>query len=183
MKPSSATVLLLLASFAILSPVVVIADKWDSGSVPKPSSKTYLLGDATCHESTKSLTRPGQMMPRADYYFNCERNQKALFSLPFGAELISLSNDRQFAMGVSNHGLHDHAFWIINSQGKVIAERRHSRHGGSLEYCRQTITLIRKWFDKANPDVDFIVRDNQLLDVKINSCSKKRLSLKSVQPF
>jgi len=100
----------------------------------------------------------------------------------------------QYFLGVSNTGLAK-AIIVFDQSGNVIVDINHNATSQSpFNYCRESSTLSKQWFDYKNPEVNFLFKDIEekskngkmtrkskvLRDIEINSCDGKRLSIKKI---
>ena len=114
----------------------------------------------------------------------CGRGAKTLFSGADFADYIAASDDGDYIVGLSNRGS-ENAFWIRNSQGRVIERKTHflgPHYWWGLPYCRESVTNVREWLDGKTPDVRFQLKDGKLEQVVVRSCDGKDLFLMSWLP-
>jgi hypothetical protein len=110
---------------------------------------------------------------------SCSRGAEPLFAVDDFADYIAASDDGQYIVGLSNRGS-ENAFWIRNSQGKLIERKTHllgPHHWSGIHYCSESVTNLREWFDGRDPGVRFQFKDGRLVQVVVRSCDGKDLHL------
>ncbi|MCC7441517.1 MAG: ankyrin repeat domain-containing protein [Bdellovibrionales bacterium] len=149
------------------------ADSWLPGG---PTRKPYKFGDLDCVATSEPKEEDSRY---SRYEFKCSRGGQEVFRKPgrAAAEIVSDPNHR-YLVGVSNHGLDPLRFWITDSTGRDIA----LNNGTGIEYCEQSISLIRVWHLHP-PKIDLLIEDTQLIDVMVMGCDRKALSLREITPF
>lgn len=99
-------------------------------------------------------------------------------------EKIFASKDNEIFVGLSNSGLSaDTALVVFRADGSLRMLLRHSDF--SLDYCNESITVVREWFDAASPDVEFIYSNpgtasESLQEIYLNDCRHKRVALSEI---
>jgi hypothetical protein len=93
-----------------------------------------------------------------------------------GVQKVYASEDNQFFVGLSNHGIPGTAFVVFDAQGNLIREQKH-RFLPSAMYTSQSVTLVRTWYDADKPDVAFDIKDGQLKGVSVSGSNKQRYDL------
>lgn len=100
---------------------------------------------------------------------------KALLQGVFFSHIIA-SPDEKFFVGLSNGGLPGSAVAVFTSEDRfpVIAY-----HGAAdFDYCDRTVTLVRHWYDKEEPDVRFVTDDNGTLQaITLRDCRGRTVDL------
>lgn len=92
-----------------------------------------------------------------------------------GFEQVYASPGNAYFLGVSNRGLIRQAYVIFDRNGQILRIQPHDPR--EVHYCSLSVTLIREWYNKDEPDVRFIVVDGKLKDVRISACDGTRVSL------
>src|SRR4051812_45652733 len=83
-----------------------------------------------CSYGDPQVLRSGQIACRQEVrqcktmILSCSRSGQALFTVGDFADYIAASDDGRFIVGLSNRGS-ENAFWIRDSQGKVIERKTH----------------------------------------------------------
>jgi hypothetical protein len=67
---------------------------------------------------------------------------------------IFASPDGSRFVGLSNQGLPGTAVVVFDNKGNLLLEVKH--RFAAFDYCDESVTLIRKWYDEDKPDVQFI---------------------------
>lgn len=104
----------------------------------------------------------------------CTENDEVLFKVSDFADHISVSDDHQYIVGLSNKGMTS-AYWIRDRNGRVIKHRKHSKL--FLHYCRESVTNIQEWFNEKEPNVRFILSQGKLRQVIVQGCDGKDINL------
>ena len=161
-----------LCTLAVLAAACssVRADSW----VLKPEIKDteYVFGDTRIvlhYDSTKDKSYPKYKL---SVYLESKRVGE---HEDVGFEQVFASPDNAFFLGVSNRGLIEDAYVIFDRDGQILKKQPHD--GKAVHYFQMSITLIRNWYDKDDPDPRFIVVDGKLKDVRVNACDGASVSL------
>ncbi|HEV2296835.1 MAG TPA: hypothetical protein VGR35_23545 [Tepidisphaeraceae bacterium] len=93
-----------------------------------------------------------------------------------GFDKVYASKDNKFFVGVSNGGIPGTAFVVFDAEGNLLREEKHRFLPRAL-YTSQSVTVIRVWYDRENPNVEFDVRDGRLLAVFIRGSNNQRYNL------
>lgn len=147
-------------------------------------SRTFSLHDITCVQEVSCKKTQ----------LRCSKNNKTLFTAQDFAETIVNSDDGNYLVGLSNLGS-ENAFWVRTVDGNVIAFKPHNDgeiridngKGGTklipahsafkLHYCTESVTNVREWYDRENPDVKFRTSNGELAGVSVTGCDGKRVEL------
>ena len=105
----------------------------------------------------------------------CKANGKDGFFRNLGATAIKLSEKGDYVLGLSNTGFHEHALWLLRSNGELVFSIPHSKHG--VKYCAYSITIQRKWFDFSDDRVKFTYKKGKLHDITAKLCDGKQASI------
>ena len=126
----------------------------------EPSTTEYTFGE----------TRVVRVLERADgwgFRIDIYRESNLLARYPDQYfEVIAASENNEFFVGISNRGLPDTAMIVFNKRGELIRLRTHN---GGIEYCRQSISLVREWFDPEDPALSFVETETKI-DVVWRGC-------------
>lgn len=90
------------------------------------------------------------------------------------------SANQQLFVGLSNSGLPGTAVMVFDAQGALLLEAKHD--AALFDYCRESISLIKDWYDNKNPKVDFgpragAVGRTGLEQIQIRTCKQEMASL------
>jgi hypothetical protein len=138
-----------------------------------------------CQYGEPQILRSGQLACRQEVrqcntmILSCSRGGKTLFTVDDFADFVAASDDGRYIVGLSNRGSVN-AFWIRDSQGKVIDRKTHllgAHHWSGIHYCQESASNVREWFDRIHPDVRFQFKDGKLAQVSVRSCDGKELHL------
>ena len=91
-------------------------------------------------------------------------------------EQVFASPDNSLFLGLSNTGLPGTAAIVFTAEGEIRLLATHRI--ASFDYCNQSITLFREWYDSANPGVRFVLdgpRSDQ--GIFLRSCQGKEIEL------
>lgn len=92
-----------------------------------------------------------------------------------GFEQVFASPDNAYFLGVSNSGLIKDAYVVFDAKGKLLKRQPHDP--SKIHYDGFSISLIRHWYDAANPAPQFGITNGILHDVTIHGCEGKIVSL------
>ncbi len=92
-------------------------------------------------------------------------------------EHVFSAKDEVF-IGFSNSGLPGTAIIIFDKNGNLKLEIKH--HYGNINYCEESITMIRKWYDASIPNVKIDYDNEKISQFTFNDCNGKRASLSTV---
>lgn len=86
------------------------------------------------------------------------------------------SPDNDLFVGLSNDGIPGTAVIIFDKSGNLRLEAKHGI--ARFQYCEESITLVRKWFDEDRPEVSF-VQDNEgrLKTITLRDCKGNTVDL------
>jgi len=154
-------------------PLTVCADNW---SFPAEVTREVTrFGEVRLILIMNSLKN--QVYP--DYELLIENKDMIITNLVnVGYQDVFASPENRYFLGVSNIGIPDTAYIIFDAGGNVIKHIKH--HVSGLAYSKQTVTLIREWYDKKNPNVVFTITKGQLIAIHINNSSGERIELLSL---
>ncbi len=66
---------------------------------------------------------------------------------------VVASPDGLLIVGLSNRGIPDSAAAVFSLDGALLLIANHD--AGALNYCKESVTLVREWYDGDDPDVHF----------------------------
>lgn len=165
----------ILFSFLLFFAGLALADSWGPMKAELIEDK-FTFGDTTIVRGVDG--RKNQDFPR--YYIQVLRDQKLLASysnLTFG-DLAASSENRVF-VGVSNRGRPDIALIVFDDKGKLRHKLKHL--SGNFNYCAQSVTLVREWYNHEDPDIEFTYSDNgEVKNISFNACNNTRISLDQI---
>lgn len=129
---------------------IAIADSWKFDPVKKDRVETF--GETKIVLTTDA--RKNRQYP--DFVLAIYGNNE-LFAKYRGvsADKIFASQDNSHFLGLSNSGLPGTAVVLFDKKGNLLLEVKHRT--ATFDYCDESVTLIRTWFDAENPDVRFVV--------------------------
>jgi len=165
---SSCQGLIVTAVFLTLLPFSALADRIFWGCVY--GEQILRSGQLECRQEVRQCNK---------MILSCSRAGKALFTVDDFADSVAASDDGRYIVGLSNRGS-ENAFWIRDSQGKVITRKTHflgMHYWYGIHYCTESVTNVREWFDGKRPDVKFRFENGKLLQVTVRSCDGKELRL------
>ncbi|MDH3693264.1 MAG: hypothetical protein OER96_01660 [Gammaproteobacteria bacterium] len=156
------------------------ADSWQFDKEIK--SDTFTFGEI---EVTRIIdTRENQGYPEFTVKVARDGKEIALLkNLTFDS--ITSFDKGNYLLGVSNSGLSTFAYFILDSTGNLI---RAENHSNKLNYCNQSVTLVRDWVNDQDIDVREKYRTHKneldpdnpyvtLESVTINGCSGERVEV------
>ena len=164
-----------ISIFVLLLAIVVqpvLGDKW---SFPPEKVNQEYIFDKTkiilTRDSTENQTFPDFVL---SIYF--ENNLMAQYR-NVGFEEIVASDDNKIFVGLSNSGIPGTAYVVFDYKGRLLRETKHQY--SNFEYCKKSITIVRDWYNKENPDVKFkFYGDKKYLnDIVVSGCNGTTLSL------
>lgn len=160
----SGLLVLMLVTFSLF------ADSW---VFPKEISKQVKEFGNTKIELTKDA-RKNQGWPMFELViYDKDKMLSKYRNVAF--EEIFASKDNQYFLGVSNSGIPGTAFVIFDNKGRLIREVKHDY--SDLNYSSESVTIIKAWYDKKNPNVTFKAEKFGLWEVHINTSSGERINL------
>jgi len=163
------TSLTLLAG-VILTCSSALADSW--GLTPEVKDTPFVFGDTRIvlhYDTTRNQSFP-------EYKLGVYLKGKPVAEHEdVGFEQVFASADNTYFLGVSNSGLIKDAYVIFDRNGRILKRQPHDPR--TVHYFHVSKTLIRVWYDRERPDVNFVARDGKLEDVRIAGCDGARISL------
>jgi len=138
-------IILLLIYFI---PALLIADSWSFKA--EISESEYKFGNVTIKRVVDATNN--QSYPRFSIAIYNNRELKALYA-GVSFDVIGASDDNKNFIGISNDGLPGTALIIFNNEGELILHVPHNFSALPLDYCRETVTRIRQWYDEVNPNI------------------------------
>lgn len=109
----------LIYFLAAIIPITSFADKW----VLEPNEiKSFPFGRLEC----ESHSNPTKASRYPSPFILCRKDQSIKFKIPLAlGSYYEVSKDGNYLLSLSNSGLDDYAFWIVDQQGKFINYRKH----------------------------------------------------------
>jgi len=126
----------------------VTADSWSYPA--KVSDKVFTFGDTKIVltvDGTKDQKSP-------DFLFRVYENEQLRAQIHnVWFEQVFASPDRRLFLGLSNSGIPGTAAVLFDRHGSVSLLVNHGI--AKFDYCEESVTVQRRWYDEANPRVDF----------------------------
>jgi len=128
---------------------VALADSWRFEPVLKQHTETF--GTTKIVLSIDARSNQGLPIFSVEVFAN-----KALRARYRGVayEKLFASPDKTLFLGLSNDGLPGTAVVLFDKSGNLLLEVKHAV--AAFDYCVQSTTRLRKWFDADNPAVKFV---------------------------
>jgi len=164
----SASLLLILAAYANL----VSADSWRFDPIKK--DRVEIFGDSKIVLTTDA--RNNQKYP--DYTLSIyKKDELRAMYRGVAFEDIFPSPDNTRFVGLSNRGLPGTAVIIFDNDGNLLLEVKHGV--ATFDYCDESITLVRRWYDEKHPDVKYVVdaKNGGYESVTVRDCRGKEQDL------
>lgn len=126
-----------------------IADSWKFDPVEKNKVETY--GDIKIVQTTDARNDSQYPDFLLSIYFKDE-----LLAKYKGVSFQKLfaSPDHSRFVGLSNRGLPGTAVIVFDNKGNLLLEAKHGL--AAFDYCDESVTLVRRWYDEDKPDVQFV---------------------------
>ena len=160
----------LLASSVLLACISpALADSWRFPA--KLDKQTFAFGEVRSVVTTDA--RQDQRFPTFQLeVFKADR-RVAIFP-GIGFEQLFASRDHKLFLGLSNSGLPGTAAIVFTDNGEV---RLLATHGlAKFEYCEESVTLQREWYDSQNPNVRFTFEGDKL-GIFLRDCRGQEIEL------
>lgn len=114
-------------------------------------------------------------------YFDLKiyKGQKLLANYPyFWFDDFAESPDGNLIVGLSNYGMPDPAVAIFDSSGSLKLLARHNTVF-NFDYCEQSISAIKEWYDKKNPNIRFedSNKHQEITDITLRNCRGQQVRL------
>jgi len=156
--------------FAVLD-TQLRADTWQ---FPKElTTDEYAFGDVKIIRS-RDARRDDQYPDWAIHIYRAGELRALYRGVSF--EVLAASDDNRVFVGISNRGLPDTAIILFDSDGNLRAIRRHTP--AKFDYCQESITIVREWYDAAQPDIRFEYDEKgEFRTISVRSCRGERLDL------
>lgn len=148
-----------LLFIAIFSLIAVCAAQGDSWSYePKLTETVHEFGESRFVLAVDARQKQG--FP--DHILSIYRDGKLMARYRnVGFDVIQPVERTEFFVGLSNRGIPGTAFVIFDAQGNLVREQKH-RFMPEDVYTRQSVTLIREWYDRDNPGLEVAFVSNEL---------------------
>ncbi|MBS1142996.1 MAG: hypothetical protein H6R14_402 [Proteobacteria bacterium] len=145
-----------------------IADSWQFDPVEK--SKVETFGDLKIVQTTDARNNRQYPDFLLSVYFKDE-----LLAKYKGVSFQKLfaSPDNSSFVGLSNRGLPGTAIVVFDSKGNLLLEVKHGL--AAFDYCDESVTLVRRWYDEDKPDVEFVPDEKYggYKEIKVRDCRGK----------
>lgn len=161
----------MFAVAAMMMPAFARADSWRFPAVIQTDPEQH--GDITIRRIRDA--RKDQKYP--DYSVEITRADHLLARIPgVYYEKLFAAPDGSLFVGLSNVGLPGTAVIIFDRQGRLRLEVKHGM--AEFDYCEESVTLRREWFDAERPEVTF-TKDPKWGSYKVNlrTCRGKDVEL------
>ena len=94
-------------------------------------------------------------------------------------EVLAASDNNRVFVGISNSGLPDTAIIVFDADGNLRLLQRHVPN--TFDYCQESITLVREWYDEEQPDLRFDYDDDgDFRSISVRGCKGERIDLMSL---
>ena len=138
----------LLAALLLIATTTAQADSWSYP--PEVTTRAYSYGDVRVVTTTDA--RVHRKVP--DFLLEIFRGETRVAQIPgLSFEQLFVSNDNRLFLGLSNNGIPGTAVVLFNDRGDLLLLADHGM--AEFDYCEKSVTLVRTWFDAANPNVRF----------------------------
>lgn len=135
--------------FVAFLPQSAFADSWKYDPVEKSKIETY--GDIKIIQTTDA--RKDRQYP--DFILSIYFKDELLAKYKGVAfQKLFASPDNSRFVGLSNYGLPGTAVVVFDNKGNLILEAKHGL--ATFDYCNESVTLVRRWYDEDKPDVQFV---------------------------
>lgn len=139
---------------------------------------TQTFGDIKIRQSFNSMKDP--MAP--DFIVQVYKKGQLLLQLSDASfDTFVASPNKEIFVGLSNSGWPGTAAIILDRSGRILLL---ARHGSSIfDYCRQTSTFMKEWFDPNDPHVRFpafSLREKKAAGITLKNCHGETVDLLDV---
>lgn len=137
--------------------------------------KDYVFGDLVVTQSFDSRKDP------MDPVFKLQMHSRGRLLLTLNDvafDDIYASPDGQLLVGLSNSGWPGSAAAVFDRRGRVWFIAHHGAM--ALDYCSQTSTFIKEWYDAKDPGLRFPERNllgDDFLQISLRTCKGERVVL------
>ena len=128
---------------------VALADSWRFDPVLKQHTETF--GNTKIVMSIDA--RKNQGLPDFSVEVYANKELRARYRGVSYQKLFA-SPDKSLFLGLSNDGLPGTAVVLFDKSGNLLLEVKHA--AAAFDYCVQSMTRLREWFDADNPAVKFV---------------------------
>lgn len=139
---------ILLSIIAVAFCTTAVADSWTFPA--ERVEKTFVFGDTKIVRIRDART--DQKFPE----FTLQIFEKAQFRTQVqrvSFEQIFASPDQRVFVGLSNEGIAGTAVVVFDCHGSIVLLANHGI--AQFDYCDESVTLVRRWYDETNPQVTF----------------------------
>ncbi len=176
--------------------------------IAHPLSKTTIAFAGMQCSKTENEVFVDRYSSHDDCELRCEKDGKLVFSkLDYCADLLTLSPDGNYLLGLSSRSSQDNAAWVVDGKGTTYAELprsllksysfsqfRGTNYGEGSKAERSESAPRRRylerfgpgtftqasWYNRLNPNIQFLEKDGKLEDVNLESYDHQKISLKSL---
>lgn len=139
---------ILLSIIAIAFCSTAVADSWTFPA--ERVEKTFVFGDTKIVRIRDART--DQKFPEFTLQI-FEKDQLRTQVQRVSFERIFASPDQRVFVGLSNAGIPGTAVVVFDRHGAIVLLVNHGI--AQFDYCDESVTLVRRWYDEGNPQVTF----------------------------
>ena len=144
------------------------ADSWKFDPIEKSKVETY--GDIKIIQTTDA--RKDRQYP--DFLLSIYVKDELLAKYKgVSFQKLFASPDNSRFVGLSNRGLPGTAVVVFDNKGNLLLEVKHAL--AAFDYCDESVTLVRRWYDEEKPDVQFVPDEKYggYKEIKVRDCRGK----------
>jgi hypothetical protein len=160
---------LLLAGVLAAAPQA-LADQWKFD--PVKAEKNYKFGDVTVSLTVDATMN--QQFPDLTLRILKKGELQAQYRGIAFDDLFA-SPDNKVFVALSNQFVTRSAIVVFDAEGQIIVLVNHTTT--LFDYCRQSVTLLREWYDHENPDIRFGDPESKPSGISLRDCRGKRIDL------
>ena len=110
-----------------------------------------------------------------DFYTKVFRGNRLLALYPgVSFDDIVASPDGSMFVALSNGGIPGTAAVVFDAKGRLLLMAKHGE--ARFDYCQESITIVREWYDSENPAVAF-GEHGWLSEITLRDCHGKTINL------
>jgi hypothetical protein len=153
------------------------ADSWIYAK--ERTDEEFVFGGTTIVRTIDA--RRDQVYP--DFFVSVYRGKTLLATFrDTSFDQLFASEGHEFFVGISNSGLPGTAIILFDADGGLISRIDHSQ--SLLEYCEESITLIRQWYSDDTPSVRIELRESDgqtdIARITLTACDGDTITLSDV---
>ena len=143
---------------------VAVADSWYFP--PEKTVTKHEFQEFAVHLVRDTISNPIYPIYTTELY----RSGKLVATInDTGFTKVFASKENRFFLVVSDLGITPQAAKIFSSEGVVLCSVKFQ--DSRLHFCELTTTIVRKWYDKDDPAVEFVIEGDKLKRVVIKGCN------------